>query len=245
MLRFARFSNMNPHRIIRDEWPQALARQAAAARYATFVAMPFREHFSYRSREIFSKVIGGAVSEANRLAETKRFFAEPERVDIPMGAAVITEEIVSKILESHLFIADVTFENPGVLLETGIALATKPNRQIILLTQGSHADLHFDLRNNNVLCYSPDAGVERIAQELIAGARFFEEQINHYILRVKERLSPEALIALKFYAERQRHHAAAALHAQEPGPQFEGPIGILRFDSATRELRERDLLYTD
>ena len=71
-----------------------------------------------------------------------------------MGAAVITEEIILRILESHIFMADVTFENAGVLLETGIALGTKPNRQIILITQGSHGDLHFDLRNNHVISTS-------------------------------------------------------------------------------------------
>ena len=50
---------------------------------------------------------------------------------------MITEEIVVRILESHLFIADLTFENPGVVLETGIAMGLKSNRQVILITQES------------------------------------------------------------------------------------------------------------
>ena len=82
----------------------------------SFVAMPFQERFSYRSREILSRVIGAAVDEANRYTKTARQFEVPERIDVPMGAAVITEEIVLRILESHIFLADVTFENAGVLL---------------------------------------------------------------------------------------------------------------------------------
>ena len=99
--------------------------QTTATKYRTFVAMPFQERFSYRSREILSGVIGAAVDEANRRGQTPRQFDIPERIDVPMGAAVITEEIILRILESHIFMADVTFENAGVLLETGIALGTK------------------------------------------------------------------------------------------------------------------------
>lgn len=74
---------MNPYRIYRDEWARALAIQATAAAYATFVAMPFDERFSYRSRDILRSVIGVAIDEANRQAETRRTFAKAERVDVP------------------------------------------------------------------------------------------------------------------------------------------------------------------
>src|SRR5688572_23615998 len=124
---------VNPYRIYRDEWAQALGKQATAAAYTCFVALPFREYFSYRSREILAEVIGAAIDEANRRRETPREFAEPVRVDVPGGATPITDDIVKGIIESHIFIGDVTFENAGVLLETGIALGTKPADQIIVV----------------------------------------------------------------------------------------------------------------
>ena len=236
---------MNPYRIYRDEWARALAVQASAKKYRTFVAMPFQERFSYRSREILSRVIGAAVDEANRYTKTARQFEVPERIDVPMGAAVITEEIVLRILESHIFLADVTFENAGVLLETGIALGTKPNQQIILITQGSHDDLHFDLRINHVISYNPDGSVAEVAEALIAGARYFEDQVQHHVLAVTRRLSPEAILALNWYGQIQRQHRAMSLHAGNPGPHFTEPDGRSRFDMATRELRDKDLLWTD
>jgi len=162
---------MNPYRIYRDEWARALAVQTTATKYRTFVAMPFQERFSYRSREILSGVIGAAVDEANRRGQTPRQFDIPERIDVPMGAAVITEEIILRILESHIFMADVTFENAGVLLETGIALGTKPNRQIMVLDVlkravaealerkrklGQYAVIW---REGRVVCTGPDAPV--------------------------------------------------------------------------------------
>ena len=236
---------MNPYRIYRDEWARALAVQTTALAYTTFVAMPFQEWFSYRSREILRAVFVAAVSEANRRGATPRPFAAPGRVDTPMGAAAITEEIVLRILESHFFLADVTFQNPGVLLETGVALGTKPNQQIVLVTQGSLSDLHFDLRNNNVIRYSPKGSVDEIADALVAAARHFEEQVQHHILAVTRRLSPEAILALNWYGQLQRNNVAASLHAGNLGPFFEGADGRHRFDAATHELRERDLLWTD
>src|SRR5262245_6038214 len=236
---------MNPYRIYRDEWVQALAIQTVAETYTTFVAMPFHERFSYRSREVLSSVIGASVEEANRRGQALRPFAYPERVDVPMGATVITDEIVLCILQSHFFLADLTFENPGVLLETGIAFGTKPNRQIVLITQGPLSELHFDLRNNNVISYSPSGSVTTIADALIAAAKHFEQQVQHYIRSVTQRLSPEAILALNWYGQLQLRNRSASLHAGYLGPFFEGADGRSRFDSATHELREKNLVWTD
>jgi len=237
---------MNPYRIYRDEWARALSGQSKAEAYASFVAMPFLEHFSYRSRDVLTGVIGAAINEANRRGETKRQFAMPDRVDVPGGATPITDAIVQGIIESHFFIGDVTFENPGVLLETGIALGTKPADQIILITQGSYSDLHFDLRNNRVLSYSPGGEVASLASGLIAAATYFEAHVDQQVTSVTKRLSPEAILALNWYGRIQRDHGpAASLHAGAIGPYFEGPDGRTRFDGAVRELRDRDLVWTD
>lgn len=116
--------------------------------------LPFEDRYSYHSREIYANVIQAAANQANQRKITNRKFAEPERVDDGSGTAVvITEEIIVKILESHIYVADLTFNNPGVILETGIAMGLKPNEQIILITQGDLKDLHFDIRNNKVISY--------------------------------------------------------------------------------------------
>jgi len=236
---------MNPYRIYRDEWAKALATQTTASEYTTFVAMPFEDRFSYRSREILERVIRAATREANERKEARRPFAIPERVDVPVGAVVITEQIISGILESHFFLGDLTAQNAGVILEAGIALGTKPNRQVILITQGPLSDLHFDLRNNNVISYNPDGSVAQIASAFISAAIGFEEQVQHHILSVSRQLSPEAILALNWYGRIQRDNKANSLHAQNIGPYFDEPNGLSRFDAATRELRDKGLLWTD
>jgi hypothetical protein len=236
---------MNPYRIYRDEWAKALATQAMAPEYTIFVAMPFEEKFSYRSREILERVIRTAAREANNRKEARRPFTIPERVDVPAGAVVITEQIISGILESHFFLGDLTSQNAGVILEAGIALGTKPNRQVILITQGPLSDLHFDLRNNKVISYNPDDSVAQIASAFISAASAFEEQVQHNILSVTRMLSPEAILALNWYGRLQLENKAKSLHAQNIGPYFEGPNGLSRFDAATRELRDKGLLWTD
>jgi hypothetical protein len=236
---------MNPYRIYREEWTSALAGQAAAKEYTTFVAMPFREHLSYSSREVFSKIIVAAAMEANTRAEAPRKFARPERVDVPRGATVITEEIVLGILRSHFVLADLTFENPGVILETGIALGTKPNRQVIAISQGSLRTLHFDLRNNYVIKYGRRGSVKQIASALIDAAKYFEEQVHHYILGVRRRIGPDSLALLNWYGRIQRENVHFSLHSASRGPNLEGADAIWRFDAATRELRHNELLWTD
>jgi len=236
---------VNPYRIYRDEWTRALRLQATASEYTSFVAMPFQERFSYRSREILCEVIEGAVAEANRREGLPRRFEIPQRVDVPKGAVVITEEIVLHILESHIFIGDLTFENAGVVLETGIAMAMKPNRQIVLITQGRREELNFDLRNNNVISYNRKGSVSEIADALVAAGLHFEDQVKHYLTEVSKRLSPEAIAALKWYGTIQQKDRHNSLHANSRGPHFSNQDGVQRFDLAARELRDKDLLWTD
>jgi hypothetical protein len=207
--------------------------------------MPFHEHFSYRSREVFGEVIVGAIEEANRRGGLPRRFSLPERVDVPRGAVVITEEIVLQILESHIFVGDLTFQNAGVVLETGVAMGMKPVRQIVLITQGRLEELHFDLRNNNVISYNPKGSVSEVADALVAAASHFEEQVQHYLIEVTRRLSPEAIAALKWYGTIQKENKYYSLHSGNRGPLFSKEDGLQRFDLATGELRSKDLLWTE
>lgn len=234
---------MNPYRIYRDEAARALRLQATASEYSCFVAMPFREGVRYRSSRILEKILAAA-EEANGQERLPRKFSPPQRVDQPQGAVVITEEIVLQILRSHVFVADLTFQNPGVILETGIAMGMKPVKQIVLLTQQRTSKLHFNLKASHVIRYSQAGKTARIADSFVAAARHFENQVRRYLHEVTTRLSPEALIALRYFAECQQQSVHVSLHSSNRGPKFEGPEGLGRFDVAMAELRSRDLVWT-
>jgi hypothetical protein len=242
---FSGGDGMNPYRIYRDEWEDALAHQATAKEYTTFVAMPLRDHFSYRSKSVLSDVIVAAATEANRRGEAKRKFAEPKTIDGPMGAIAITEEIVLGILGSHFFIGDLTFQNAGVIFETGIALAMKPNRQVIAILQGEFEELHFDLKINKAIRYGQSDSVGEIASALINSARHFEDQVQYHIVSVRQRIGPDSMGLLNWYGQCQRANEYVSLHQLNRGPNFSGADGPWRFEAAASELRKNRLLWTD
>jgi len=237
---------MNPDRIYRQYRDDAIAKQITGSEYTTFVAMQFGETFSYRSRAVYKDVIQKAAERANEKGTATRRFAQPTRVDDHSGTArVITEDIVVQILESHIFLADLTFENAGVLLETGIALGMKPNQQIILITQGKHTDLHFDIRNNNVVAYNADNSVDAIAEALIAAANAFEHDREKYITSITQTLSPDAIACLKHYGTIQQSGRANSLWGGIAAKVFPDGRSSQRFDAGIRELLRSRLLSTE
>lgn len=246
---------MNPQRIYDQHRDDAMAALITAEKYSTFVAMPFGQRYSYRAKEVYERVIQGAAIRANELRFSKREFDVPRRIDdFGLAAAVITEEIVVRILNSHFFLADLTNENAGVLLETGVALALRPNSQIVLITQDNHSDLHFDIRNNNVISYNPPDGVERIAKALIHCATAFETEANNYLHLVSQVMTPDAIICLNWYWIQQevRGNKQQSLHAGVAKEIFENinpkPTEIAfetRFIDASRELLTRRLIMTE
>ena len=128
---------MNPDRVYRQYRDDALAEQAGADRYSTFVATPFAETFRYRSSVVLNDVVVAAAREAtSRAIAGLRPFADPYRAGQPQGAVEISEEILADILRCHLFVADLTLANSNVLLELGVALGLKPSPQILLLLDG-------------------------------------------------------------------------------------------------------------
>lgn len=218
---------MNPERIYRQYRDDALAHQITADRYSTFVAMPFGERFSYRSQQIYIEVIRTAAERASERRETRRQFSPPRRIDDEPGVAgVITEDIVVQILESHLFVADLTFENPGVLLEVGVALGLKPNNQIILILQGDPGTLHFDIRNNRVIRYDQPEAIDTIATALIAGANAFETDCQLYIESITRTLSSDAILCLNWYGRLSRDHPGET-------PSLHGVLWVLIFEKLT------------
>jgi hypothetical protein len=191
---------MNPDRIYREHRDDAMAAQFSADSYSIFVAMPFAEHFSYRSRSVYANIIQAASEFACREGGLSKKFAKPKRIDdASIQAGVITEEIIVRILDSHLFLADLTFQNAGVVLETGVALGLKPTTQIVLIMQGDRSALHFDIRNNNVITYDDReeaAAVERVGRALIDAAKAWEADGRRYIVAKSQTLTPEALACL-------------------------------------------------
>jgi len=236
---------LNPYRIYRDEAADALRHQATAEKYTSFVAMPFRKSFSYRSPRIFQDIISAAVAEANGRGGLPRSFAPPQRVDRPQGAVELTEEIVLGILGCHIYIADLTRQNPGVVLETGIAFGTKSNRQIVLITQDDFAKLHFDLKINNIIQYRPRRSVTAIADAVYSAAEHYEEQVKRFLVDVRHRLSPDSHAVLLYFAQVQQQNVHFSLHPGNRGPSFPGLEGARRFDAAAAELRAKDMLWTD
>lgn len=240
---------MNPDRVYRELADDALASQVEREDYGVFVAMPFANSFSYRSDTVFDQVITPAVHEASSLVRG-RPFAEPLRSDrMAKSAAEITDEIIEGILVQHFFIADLTFANQGVLLETGVALALKPTKQIVLIAQGSLQDLHFDIRGNRVIRYDDSAtATKEIAAALVAGAESFEDSLGERMVAMRRRLSPVAVYLMNVYGKLRLKSPTAALHhGVVRRDELLGDEGNRRiaFDAAVRELLERRLAYLD
>jgi len=246
---------MNPEIIYTNYRDEALAEQFSAEAYSVFVAMPFADRFSYHPREILEQVIRRALDLANheKLSDIKTFLPPETALDIPGTANVITEDIVNKILRAHFFIADLTGGNAGVLLEAGIAMAFKPNTQIVLLTQHSLEELHFDIRNNRVLSYSPGGNVDEIKAAFLAAARHLEEDRKKYVTQVSQGLTSDAIRTIHHYAQwyqdEKRATGQPGLFAPSNIPPFfvdqYKEQALVLFQLTMHELHHRKMIWTD
>lgn len=246
---------MNPEIIYTNFRDVALASMFSAEQYSTFVAMPFRERFSYHPDVILEKVIQSAAVEANNIkgANLKEFQLPQTVAGEPGTANVITEDIVKSILFSHFFLADLTGGNAGVLLEAGIAMAFKPNTQIILITQEPLDLLHFDIRNNRVISYNPNGQIEKIRRALLAAAESFENDRAMYVTQVSRSLSTDAIRTLHCYASWYQTKESAN---GQPGlwypdrmpPFFQGAYkeqALNMFQLTMLELYQKHMIWTD
>jgi hypothetical protein len=254
---------MNPEIIYTNYRDEALAEKFSAGTYFSFVAMPLADNFSYHPKEVLQKVIQEAANSANRerTGEVKQFLSPETALEIPGTANVITEDIVKKILSSHFFIADLTGGNAGVLIETGIAMAFKSNSQIILITQHSLNELHFDIRNNRVISYNPNGNVNEIKKALLFAAGNLEEDRKKYVTQVSNGLTIDAIRTIHSYAQIYQN---PQMEAGQPGlfgkwdkerhiegniPEFfKGDYGedaILMFQLTMQELLKKRLFWTD
>lgn len=240
---------MNPFRILREEWAQALANQINDDKYSTFVAMPFDEKFSYRSKEILNDVICKAALKANEMNEVERLFDIPRRADSNLYTAIdINEKLIKDILCSHIIICDLTNRNVGASIELGIALGSKPVEQIIMISQDPVSEIHFDIKSNNVIQYNsknPEDNISVIAKAMINSAQAFESEVDKQIRFITHTLSPDAMITLE-YGGKEYQENTRTLHEQNLPPQFRNiENGLTRFVLATKELLDKELLWTD
>lgn len=246
---------MNPEIIYSNFRDEALADMFSAEQYSTFVAMPFRGRFSYHPEVILEQVIQRAAAEANHLrGDQLKEFQTPQTVaGEPPTANVITEDIVKSILFSHFFLADLTGGNAGVLLETGIAMAFKPNTKIILITQDPLDLLHFDIRNNRVISYNPNGRIEQIREAFLAAAQSFENDRARYVTQVSRSLSTDAIRTLHCYASwyqtRESANGQPGLWYPHRMPQFfqEDYTGqaLNMFRLTLLELYQKRMIWTD
>jgi len=247
---------MNVDHIYQLQRDEALATQFSAEFYETFVAMPFSNRGGYPEPRIKSMLLEQVHVRANAILAAspgKRSFAPLWRVDGggPGGTVVITDKIITGILNSHFVVGDLTGCNFGVVLEAGIALALKPNERVLLFTQDDTASLHFDLKVTNINRYKEDDLVEKTARALVAAARAFESEADRYIRLLSSQLTPDAIRLLNIYGVLWRDSSpndrpsifaeVAVLHDKV----FAGDVGRSTFYGCVRELSSRRLVWTE
>lgn len=247
---------MNVDHIYQLQRDQAFAAQFVSQEYRTFVAMPFSNRGGYPESRIRNCLLNEVHERANQMlnpTQGKRRFAPLERVDGGLGGAVvITDQIAIGILECHFFLGDLTGGNTGVVLETGIAIALKPNNRVLLFTQDDATSLHFDLKVTNVNRYTEDDLVEKAATTLLAAADAFEREADRYIRFLSSQLTPDGISLLNVYGRLWKGWRKGAdnpaLHEESAGAysdRFREVVGKVAFHNAARELAERRLLWTD
>lgn len=218
--------------------------------------MPFSNRGGYPEPRIKKLLLEKVHERANALlarsGQTRRTFAPLCRVDGGAGGAVvITDQIVTDILGCHFFLGDLTGCNFGVVLETGIALALKPNGRVLLFTQDDTASLHFDLKVTLVNRYTDGNLVKLAAEALVGAARVFEEEADRYVRLLSSQLTPDAIILLNLYAQMGRRNERGAydsMFAEKAAnriPEFAGSTGRVAFHDCVRELSARRLMWTD
>ncbi len=218
--------------------------------------MPFSNRGGYPEPRIRKLLLNKVHEKANALliqsGQKRRTFAPLSRVDGgAAGAVVITDQIVTDILGCHFFLGDMTGCNFGVVLETGIALALKPNGRVVLFTQDDTASLHFDLKVTKVNRYTEIDLVTRAAEALVCAAEVFEGEADRYIRLLSSQLTPDAIMLLNLYGRSWKdmpqglHPSFLTEKTAGRVDHFIGESGRVAFYDCIRELSARRLVWTD
>ena len=246
---------MNVDLIYQFQRDDAFAAQFSAEAYQTFVAMPFSNRGGYPEPRIKDLLLTKVHDKANELlskACNRRTFAPLTRVDAgASGAVVITDQIVTQILGCHFFLGDITGCNFGVVLETGVALALKPNGRVLLFTQDDTASLHFDLKVTKTNSYTEENLVGQAAHALVGAAEVFEKEADRYIRLVSSRLTPDAIILLNLYGKLWKGWCdgkplpSIFYHVVKDCFPFDQDAGRVAFHDGVRELLDARLFWTE
>lgn len=114
-----------------------------------FVIMQFTEPYN----SLYKEVIGNV---------TKEFDLNPLRADDMFGPGIILQDIVKKIVESTIIIAEISSKNPNVFYELGYAHALgKPT--ILLAEKGD--ELPFDIQGYRVIFYENTIQGKKIVED--------------------------------------------------------------------------------
>ena len=111
--------------------------------------MQFTEPYN----SLYKEVIGNV---------TKEFDLNPLRADDMFGPGIILQDIVKKIVESTIIIAEISSKNPNVFYELGYAHALgKPT--ILLAEKGD--ELPFDIQGYRVIFYENTIQGKKIVED--------------------------------------------------------------------------------
>ena len=245
---------MNVDGIYQLQRDDAFAAQFQATEYQTFVAMPFSNRGGYPEGRI-RELLVAVHTRANTLMpeSSKRKFAPLRRVDeITSGTVTITDEIIRQVLSCHFFWGDLTGCNFGVVLETGLALALKPNQRVLLYTQDDTHSLHFDLSVTRITAYLETELVQRLAKDLVHAASCFESEADRYIRLLSSQLTADAIYVLNIYGRLWKDRRVASDKpslfqriAAQYMDHFAESVGRIIFNDAVRELSSRRLFWTN
>jgi len=179
--------------------------------------MQFKPEKGYDSDKLFS-AISNAINFVNINKDIKRKFAEPQRADqIGDYAHSITDSIVESILHSHFFIADLTNNNPGVLLELGLALAFKRHDSILVINHDDYSKIHFDIKSLNIKKYETLEGLKNYLQKVLPRLAEDEEDAEErYFSQIRKKLQVDSIVCMVDYAKLYRFADSKSCKDQPP-----------------------------
>ncbi len=163
---------------------------------SVFIAMCFEEHLTHVYHRVVKPVL-------------ESFGFSCLRADEISAPGIILEQINEAIRASDLILCDLTFENPNVLFELGLAYALE--KPIIMISQ-QPSSVPFDVRHMRILMY----------EDTKLGLLDFREELGPFLLSLYPRApktSPAATVLREFRVTKDnlREQQEALL---SPSPQL-------------------------
>jgi len=208
---------MDPHLIYQSYYDEALVERITSEKYTTFVAMPFANSFKYKAdriKDTIGKTLKKLDADYGRLGLTRGFEEIPRRSDkVGRHAHCISSTIVKQILDSNLIIVDITTNNPGALIELGIAISSRREAEsILVLTQDKVKNLHFDLKHLNCCHYKMNELADILEEEILTMAKKEEKLTKSLLVQFRRNLQIDSVTCLRTYASLYSYEKLAKHH---------------------------------